>query len=187
MEKRGYSIIEGMVRQSCDIPIVATDSHGGVDIYRNKTSNGFSRYMVSQIRLCVEPPKTTTQGSTRILKNKKGTYFIGKPITSNARKTKLFLTHQLKDHAPSKPIEGAIDLYVEYNFSFNKTDSKAVKSQGKMPHIKRPDSDNLLKGLLDVMSDCKFWNDDSQISNLHFCKTKSADPCIKILIYEVKA
>ena len=111
--------------------------------------------------------------------------FIGKTSTSTARKANAYLKQKLMPFRPIVPIASAIDLYIEYNFAFNKTEKKSVIKKGKIPHIKRPDSDNLMKGLLDVMGQCKFWNDDSQISNLHFLKTYSIDPCISIKIYTI--
>ena len=66
--------------------ILATDFNGGVSPALSKSSNGFSRALVRDIRIGSEPPKATMQGSTRILKKRNGQLFVGKPLNSNAIK-----------------------------------------------------------------------------------------------------
>jgi len=67
---------------------------------------------------------------------------------------------------PSDPIEGPIRLDV----SFFLPRPKNMKSRMDCePHIKKPDSDNLLKAVMDSMNDI-FWNDDSQVCDVRVRK-----------------
>jgi len=62
----------------------------------------------------------------------------------------------LMPYAPPVPAEGPISLYLMFCF-------KDEKHKLGTPKITKPDLDNLEKGLVDCMTKCNFWNDDSQI------------------------
>ena len=49
-------------------------------------SNGFSRVLAVSVEVPINPPRSTMQGSTRILKKRDGSTFIGRPTNSNAKK-----------------------------------------------------------------------------------------------------
>ena len=132
------------------------------------------------------PPRSTMQGSTRILKKRDGSLFIGKPLNSNAIKAKTYLKELLSPYRPIVPYAYPISIDVQYNFAFNKTEKKANIKKGVIPHYKRPDSDNMMKGLFDVMSSLKYWNDDSQLCEIKFRKYFSSSPSILIKIYRIK-
>lgn len=150
-------------------------------------SNGFSRVLAVSVEVPINPPRSTMQGSTRILKKRDGSTFIGRPTNSNAKKARGLLKSYLLPYAPKEPLDGALCVNIIYNFEFNKSEKKSNKDKGIIPHSKRPDSDNLMKGLLDVLTECKYWNDDSQISSLQFEKNYSADPVLSINIYNIIA
>lgn len=152
-----------------------------------QSSNGFSRVLAISLSIPINPPRSTMQGSTRILKKRDGTTFIGKPTSSNAKKAKKLLKTYLMPYAPIVPLKGALFVSIIYNFEFNKTEKKSNRKKGIIPHNKRPDSDNLMKGLFDVLSECNYWNDDSQVSSLQFEKNYSANPLLSINIYNIIA
>ena len=62
----------------------------------------------------------------------------------------------LMPYAPPVPAEGPISLCLMFCF-------KDEKHKPGTPKITKPDLDNLEKGLVDCMTKCNFWNDDSQI------------------------
>ena len=41
---------------------------------------------------------------------------------------------------------------------------------GQVPHIKKPDLDNLLKNIMDCMTKLQFWRDDSLVFETHAVK-----------------
>jgi len=133
----------------------------------------------------VAPPKHTNQASLRILKSRDGRQFIGKQKSSNANKAKNLLKVHLMPHRPFVPHNCPLEIYVTYAFPFNKTEKKSIIALGEVPHMKRPDADNLMKGLFDVMGECGYWKDDSQLSVVHFKKVFSANPRIGIKILEL--
>jgi Holliday junction resolvase RusA-like endonuclease len=60
-------------------------------------------------------------------------------------------------HKP--PITNPIRLRV----SFFLPRPKALKGEDAVPHVKKPDVDNLLKALMDAMTVAKVWKDDAQV------------------------
>lgn len=84
------------------------------------------------------------------------------------RKEHRELAKLLKPHIPDEPMEGPLEVSVTWCFPMTKT-SKAEQEW----HCVRPDADNITKLLLDVMTHCGFWKDDSQISWLNIQKIRS--------------
>ncbi len=165
--------------------LLATDINGRVSVQSDPCGNGFSRALVKSIVVEQPPPKATVQASTRILRRKDGTFFIGKPQNSNAKKANAYLKNILKPYSPIVPYDFPISIEVQYQFPFNKTEKKANIKKGIIPHHKRPDADNLMKGLFDICSKLNWWNDDSQLCEVQFGKFYSKNPSITINIYEL--
>lgn len=80
-------------------------------------------------------------------------------------------------YAPLKPWQGPLKLQVI--FYMRKPKSLKITSPY---HIKRPDTDNLIKGVKDAMS--LFWIDDAQICIEHTTKLYALnnDPCIVVAV-----
>lgn len=70
----------------------------------------------------------------------------------------------LKPHAPETVSDKPIELHVWFYF-----DIKEKKKWGQ-PKTSKPDVDNFSKAFIDQMTKCGFWNDDSQITDLHLEK-----------------
>ena len=81
----------------------------------------------------------------------------------NVREAKDALRWQLKPYVPKEPLGGPIALKIEWRFELKRCKRRFWK-------VTRPDLDNLEKGLLDVLTDMKFWNDDAQVCVKHSCK-----------------
>jgi len=58
-------------------------------------------------------------------------------------------------------ITGAVRLTVRFSLPLPK--AKKMKSGLPEPHVKKPDTDNLLKAVMDAMTTAKVWVDDSQV------------------------
>ena len=58
-------------------------------------------------------------------------------------------------------ITGPVNLQV----CFHLPKPKAMTDSGEnlIPHTKKPDTDNLLKAVMDAMTDVKVWKDDAQV------------------------
>ena len=82
------------------------------------------------------------------------------------------LLYENKIHV--QKIDGPVRLSVLFNFS--------IKQKGKwgMPKDTRPDCDNIVKLLQDVLTDLEFWNDDGQIAMLQVCKFYAEKPSVII-------
>lgn len=87
---------------------------------------------------------------------------------------------QLKQHRPQKPLEGKLSLYVVFYFNI-----KNKKLWGTYKDT-RPDLDNYVKLLNDQMTRCHYWNDDSQVCELHVIKRYAEEASIYIRLTELK-
>lgn len=74
------------------------------------------------------------------------------------------LAWHLKPYKPSKTLTGPVAVYITWYFP---TDKK--KLWGK-PKVTRPDTDNMAKGIIDVMTHLKYWTDDNQVCESCFLK-----------------
>lgn len=132
------------------------------------------KQMVIYIRLDGNPSSVTQQqkGETVI----KG--HIHHYEKKNVREAKNALRWQLKPYAPKEPLTGPIFLRVEWRFELKRCRKIAWK-------VTRADLDNLEKGLLDVLTDMKFWNDDAQVCMKHTSK-KEVPPGEGFLEIEIR-
>lgn len=101
--------------------------------------------------------------------------FYDPPALKTAKE---LLTVLLSTHRPRYPMEGPLELTVEWRFA-----SKSHKN-GTWRYT-RPDIDNLMKSLQDCMTKLRYWNDDSQIVAEHISKYWSNDPGLYIKIREL--
>lgn len=97
------------------------------------------------------PPTTTVQQRRQ---NSKGGY-----LHDAGRKAKALWKAVLEKHAPEKPIAGPICLCVSVVWPHTKKNRNA----GVLPKTTRPDGDNVLKMVKDVMTECGYWKDDAQV------------------------
>lgn len=78
-----------------------------------------------------------------------------------------------------KHLEGAVALKVCFFMPIPKsTPKKKCKALENQPHLKKPDIDNVLKGLLDAMNN-ELFDDDSQVYEVSAVKLYSANPRIE--------
>lgn len=131
-----------------------------------------------------DPPRATAQGSSRILRRRDGTQFIGRFATSKATKAKTMLLQLLTPVKPSKPFEGVLRVSLLIEWPWLKSDSKATRNRVWIPVGTRPDCDNLSKMLCDALTDAGYWRDDGQIAHLTIIKQRGTEPGITIEIEE---
>lgn len=70
------------------------------------------------------------------------------------------LGYHLLRYRPEKPIEGPVAIYITWFFPTNK------KKDWMQPKKSKPDVDNMAKGILDILTDLRFLNDDNQVVEL---------------------
>jgi len=130
--------------------------------------------MVNQFRLdFTELPKATSQekGYNRYT----GVHF--KKANVLAAEKVFYL--KLKPFAPAKPSDRPIKLSVWFGFG--------VKEKSKWGQYKttRPDTDNYIKLFKDIMTQCGYWLDDSQVVDERVIKTYAECPFIWVKVEEV--
>ena len=90
------------------------------------------------------------------------------------------LTLMMKKYRPKQPSDRPIRLVICLYFNI----SKPKKLWGKYKTT-RPDCDNYVKEIEDVMTDLKFWNDDAQVVDLRVVKRYSEKATIYIRLEEL--
>lgn len=130
--------------------------------------------MTLYLDLDENPTGTAQQTGQRVVHGRIHHYIRG-----NVQKQKdIFracITEALSDLGREAPhYEGPVFVSIHFYYQI-----KQKKLWGSWKDT-RPDVDNSVKGLLDVMTKMRFWNDDSQICKLHIDKTYSEKPGILI-------
>ena len=101
-----------------------------------------------------------------------------------SKEYKNFLKLQLLEKYHGTPLKGALVVNVTFRMPIPSSTSKKRKEAmraGEIPHVKRPDLDNLVKALLDALNKT-IIEDDSQIFSLYMKKTNSDNPGITLSI-----
>jgi Holliday junction resolvase RusA-like endonuclease len=99
-----------------------------------------------------------------------------------SKEYKNFLKLQLISHYNGEPIKEPVALKLTFRMPIPKSTSKKRRKamlEGKYPHVKRPDIDNLAKALLDALNKT-IIEDDSQIYSLFAEKIYSDKPGIHL-------
>lgn len=127
---------------------------------------------------------TAQQKGVRTFTAKNGKTFVTFYKKKKVVRTENLLCALLKPHRPSVPIknDGDTCVLLEIAYMFPHTaGSPKWKREGIAFMTQRPDVDNLSKSLVDCMTECGFWEDDSMV-NEKFVKFRSPDPRIDISI-----
>ena len=130
-------------------------------------------------------PRATAQMKGETIKYKK---INGKivPYIDHYRKPSVqmlrnLLTYKMKRYKPDKPSEKPIRLTVILYF-----DVKSPKKLWGTYKTTKPDCDNYVKEIKDVMTDLGFWKDDNQVVDLHIIKYYAEKGTIFIRLEEIE-
>lgn len=120
-------------------------------------------------------PKGTAQGKR--YDGRRGIYFKSKTLleTESLYRTKLL------PHKPKTPSGSPIRLFIVLYF-----DKKSPKKLWGRYKTTRPDVDNFCKALIDQMTHVGYWEDDSQVADLHIIKRYAETAHIYIEYEELK-
>lgn len=102
-----------------------------------------------------EPARVTEQQHRYGGRKKNGQVVVYRDSRLSAARAELM--EYLWKEAPKEPIEGPVRIEVCYTFG-----TKNKRFAG-MPKTTKPDTDNLIKGLKDCMTEAGFWLDDAQV------------------------
>lgn len=114
----------------------------------------------------ITPPKATSQTKRLVMVGGKPRFFPKKE--HQAAENDLMVL--MAQHAPSSPMTGPLRLSVDFVFPWRKSETKRRMACGKLPNDARPDCDNLVKLVSDVLTKLRFYGDDGQVSVLHVYK-----------------
>lgn len=131
--------------------------------------------MTVEFFMHIIPPTKTHQ-------EKKVHIINGKPVfyePAELREARLKLRAYLSLNKPDEKLSGALRLIVKWLFPI-----KGKHTDGEYK-ITRPDTDNLIKLLKDVMTEVGFWNDDAQVASEINEKFYADIPGIYIRIEEI--
>ena len=124
-------------------------------------------------------PKGTAQQKGEAIRYKNGAPYIQHYKKDKVSAMRQEFIYKLKPHAPKNPAEGVIGLTVVFCF-----DVKNPKLWDKYKTT-RPDADNIIKELKDAMTACRFWNDDSQVADLHIIKIYGPKAYIGVMVVDL--
>ena len=103
-------------------------------------------------------PRGTSQ--MKRVNHQSGRFFEGKDLKT----ARAAYYERLAEFAPETPLIGPVHVSLGFNYS---TKDKRKRGTHK---VSRPDCDNLVKLVLDVMTDLGFWEDDCQVCSLNISK-----------------
>lgn len=78
-------------------------------------------------------------------------------------------------HAPREPMQGPVRVVVNAYWQWPVATSKRVREEGPQYRASKPDTDNVAKAILDVLTACGYWADDSQVAELRVRKITGGD------------
>jgi Holliday junction resolvase RusA-like endonuclease len=100
--------------------------------------------------------------SKNIVRSKSGQAFLVEPAANTANANALRVL--FAQHAPPKPIEGAVWVCYQIQYAWRKGDSKKTRELRMVPKDTAPDLGNLEKQLDDALQAAGFLVNDSQIA-----------------------
>lgn len=134
--------------------------------------------LLNDIFIPGSPDTTTAQQNGQQVVNGRIHHYVKRKVEV-AKRT---LSVQLRPYAPDMPYLGS--LYVRVLWSFDK--KSLTRRQQASFKKERPDLDNMIKGLADVMTKLGFWGDDSQIVRMDLMKIwNRKKPGLSIQIYQL--
>lgn len=131
--------------------------------------------MMMQFFLPMIPPTATAQEKKTAVRNGKVVRYDDERLKAAKEK----VAASLAQHRPDEPFRRGVRLIVKWLFPIT------GKHRDGEYKLTRPDTDNLQKGLKDIMTRQKFWTDDALVASEIVEKFYSAVPGIWIRIEEL--
>jgi len=114
-------------------------------------------------------PKAQPRLRHRIVTPKRGKAFASgyTPATASGFKERVYL--EAKRFAAEVPHRGAVRLECYFYFTRPKSLERKSSPEWVIPHLTKPDTDNVIKAVKDALTGL-LWNDDKQVYNEHAVK-----------------
>jgi Holliday junction resolvase RusA-like endonuclease len=126
----------------------------------------------------------TPQGRARhAVINGKAMTYKSKRQKDNERELELAMLKFKPQEPATCAVEIFVTAYIPIPSSASKNERYAMLGEC-VPHIKKPDLDNMLKNILDAMTRLGFWRDDSQVARIVAEKRYSACPRWEVRVVE---
>ena len=128
------------------------------------------------------PIKPVTKARPRVLR--KGWAYTPKKTLDYEKAIAEYWRQATHDFQYSR--EQAIVVNLSFGLPIPKNTSKkktALMDAGNIPHIKKPDADNLAKAVMDALNKVA-WVDDSQVIKVSIHKKYSKEPYVYIYIHD---
>ena len=127
------------------------------------------------------PPTATAQQKGVFVRNGRAHFFTKAKVKAAERTWRDMLTPHRA--AIGETIDAPVGVSVRFVFPYlASTPKRIVKAGIEIPQGRRPDIDNLLKALLDTMTQMTFWRDDGLIVSLHAEKWRGPEPRTDITV-----
>ncbi len=124
------------------------------------------------------------QGRPRFARRGKFTQAYDPPDSREYKKYVKLLASQNRPHTPIEgPVELKLLIYRPLLKSMSKK-KKAAAVAGALRPIKKPDVDNVAKGIMDAMTGI-IWADDKQVVGLQVSKYYSEQPRVEVQVIEL--
>lgn len=120
-----------------------------------------------------DPPTATAQQKGR--SSKTGAWYKT-PELRDAEQKYMAYAAQAR---PPEPITGPVQLHVVFMF-----DHRGRHKDGEAKTT-RPDTDNMVKLLKDVLTRCGFWKDDAQVYDERVLKVWSSQPGTVVIVEDM--
>lgn len=104
--------------------------------------------------IAIEPPTKTHQEKKVTIVNSKPVFYEPPELADVRQK----LTAYFARHAPTDPLTGPLQLVTKWCYPRGKRGDGEYKTT-------KPDTDNMIKLLKDVMTTLGFWIDDAQVAS----------------------
>ena len=127
------------------------------------------------------PKGTSQQKGEKVCYRKDGSTYIQHYMKQTVGTAATLFTLKLIEHKPERKLRGPIKLFVVFYFNV-----KSPKKLWGTYKTTRPDTDNMIKLLKDVMTKQGFWEDDAQVADEHVIKRFAEEASIYIRIEEAE-
>ena len=109
------------------------------------------------------------------------------PGTANAWKEAIVAAGER--HRPAAPLQGPLRVVLRFYFPRPKRLLRKKDPIDRIAHTAKPDTDNLVKAVLDCLTGADWWGDDAQVCDVHATKwycNKGGTPGLIAFITQVE-
>lgn len=133
---------------------------------------------IVSIRSSATPPTATAQQKGAFCGHDGRVHFFTK---AKVREAESDWWHIVQPFAPSAPLDGPLWIRVCLAWQYTAGTPKRIQKAGKlMPLDRRPDLDNLLKAMLDVLTKCGIVREDARIALIIASKVRGPHAGVSI-------